>query len=91
MIAHPVRQETKVCRHEREALVVRHVVSGVGILIEAIKTAFLTETSEDFAAVTAPAESRIDVNAVGTQVEAVDGLVEQYRDVVGGTKSGHVV
>ena len=91
MIAHPVGEEAEVRGHKREAFVVRHVVSGVGVLVEAIKSAFRTETAEDFAAMTASAECGIDVGAFRAQVEPVNGLVEQYRNVVGGTERGHVV
>ena len=91
VIAHPVGEETEVGGHKGEPLVFGHVVSRVGILIEAIKPTFCPEASENFAAVTASAESGVDIRAVRAHIEAVDGLAEQHRNVISGTERGHVV
>ena len=74
-----------------KVLVFGHVVSRVGILIETIKPTFCPEASENFAAVTASAESGVDIRAVRAHIEAVDSLAEQHRNVISGTERGHVV
>ena len=92
VVAHPVFQVSEVGAYERKAWVVdkslshafcgEDVLLSVSVLVKAVEMSRAVHPRENLSRMSAAAESDIDVDASGLNVQSVDALLQQYRNVI---------
>ena len=79
---HKVFQKSKIAVYKCKSPVVNAVGIGIHILVHAQQSSALAQVLDNFPAVTATAESHIDVSALRIDVEPLHTLMEQSGNVI---------
>ena len=82
VILHPIADISKVAANEGKSIIVDDIFFCVGILVKTVQMTFRTQARQYLFGMTATTESYVYVNAVGLDIQPVNALLKEYRNVI---------